>query len=179
MPKPLILPQRGPPPGPCDTVGEMQLSDIFVALGEQHFGQMLRGVSIGRLKTFQMYERVKLRFHLAKLNSETLRKATPKLFARIQEGDQEFATDVAQTILVSQLEMIKAVLDFLGIPHDDGFFAKDLDASEQLKGDWKERTWQQFRGAFNPSVLLFYINHLSWEMAKAEEVFNPAASVAA
>ena len=157
----------------------MQLSDIFVALGEQHFGQMLRGVSMGRLNTFQMYERVKLRFHLAKLNSETLRKATPRLFARIQSGDQEFATDVAQTILVSQMDMIKAVLDFLKIPHDDGFFAKELDASEQLKGDWKERTWEQFRGTYNASVLLFYINHLSWEMAKSEEIFNPPATVAA
>jgi hypothetical protein len=157
----------------------MQLSDIFVALGEQHFASMLRSVSIGKLKTFQMYERVKLRFHLAKLNSETLRKASPRLFARIQSGDQEFATDVAQTVLVSQLDMIKAVLDFLGIPHDDGFFAKDLDASQQLQGDWKERTWAEFKDKYTAPVLLFYINHLSWEMAKSDAVFNPSSTVAA
>ena len=57
----------------------MQLSDIFLALGEPTFTQILRSVSIGKLKTFQLYERVKLRFHLSKLNSESLRKAAPRL----------------------------------------------------------------------------------------------------
>jgi hypothetical protein len=89
----------------------MQLSDIFLALGEPTFTQILRSVSIGKLKTFQLYERVKLRFHLNKLNSDSLRKAAPRLYARIAEHDEEFATDIAQTILVSHLDMIKAVLD--------------------------------------------------------------------
>jgi inorganic triphosphatase YgiF len=151
----------------------MQLSDIFVALGQQNFAEMLRSVSISKLKTYQMYERVKLRFHLTKLNSESLRKAAPRLFNRIATPEEDFATDVAQTVLVSHLDMIKAVLDFLKIPHEDGFFAKDLDASEQLQGDWKERAWQEFRGKYSDAVLLFYINHLSWEMAKAEEVYQP------
>ena len=30
-------------------------------------------------------------------------------------------------------------------------------------------------GAFPPAALLFYINHLAWEVAKAEDVFAPAA----
>ena len=89
----------------------MQLSDIFLALGEPAFQQLIRSVSIGKLKTYQLYERVKMRFHMNKLNTETLRKVAPRLWARIAEHDEEFATDVAQTILVSHLDMIKDVLN--------------------------------------------------------------------
>ena len=92
----------------------MQLSDIFVALGEPAFHQLIRSVSIGKLKTYQLYERVKMRFHMTKLNTETLRKVAPRLWTRIAEQDEEFATDVAQTMLVSHLDMIKDVLDLLG-----------------------------------------------------------------
>ena len=35
--------------------------------------------------------------------------------------------------------MIKDVLDLLGIPHEDGFFAKDLDASDKLTEGWQQR----------------------------------------
>src|SRR3954451_14117861 len=108
----------------------MQLSDIFLTLGEPAFEQLIRAVSIGKLKSFQLYERVKLRFHLAKLNSETLRKAAPRLWARIVDRDEEFATDIAQVVLVSHLGMIVDVLNFLGIPNKDGFFPKDLDATD-------------------------------------------------
>lgn len=156
----------------------MQLSDIFVALGEPTFTQILRSVSIGKLKTFQLYERVKLRFHLNKLNSESLRKAAPRLFARIAEHDEEFATDIAQTILVSHLDMIKAVLDSLEIPHEDGFFAKDLDASGKLTEGWQQRVYSQFQTTFPEPVLVFYINHLDWELTKSTQVFNPAAVAA-
>jgi len=115
----------------------MRLSDIFVALGEPSFHQLIRSVSIGKLKTFQLYDRVKLRFNLSKLNSENLRKAAPRLWARVGSHDEEFATDVAQIVLVSHLDMIKDVLDQLGIPHEDGFFAKDLDASGKLTEGWQ------------------------------------------
>ncbi|HXP83449.1 MAG TPA: hypothetical protein VN841_01940 [Bryobacteraceae bacterium] len=153
----------------------MQLSDIFLGLGEDTFQQLMRAVSIGRLKTYQIFDRVKTRLHLTKLNSETLRKAAPRIWARLQERDEEFATDVAQTILVSHLDMIRAVLDFLEIPHEDGFFAKDADVTSHLTEGWRERVWEKFHATFPPAALLFYINHLAWEMAKAEEVFQPAA----
>lgn len=156
----------------------MRLADIFLTLGEAAFQQLIRGVSIGKLKTFQLYERVKLRFHLAKLNSESLRKAAPRLWTRIQEGDDEFATDLAQVILVSHMDMIKDVLDFLGIPHEEGFFAKDLDASEKLTEGWQMRTWEQFKSRYPDAVLLFYINHLDWELKKSTEVFQPAPATA-
>lgn len=157
----------------------MQLSDIFVGLGEPAFHQLIRTVSIGKLKTYQLYERVKMRFHMTKLNTESLRKAAPRLWARIAEKDEEFATDVAQTVLVSHLEMIKDVLDLLGIPHEDGFFAKDLDASDKLNEGWQERVHEAFKTKYNEALLVFYINHLDWELTKTEQIFNPMAQVAA
>jgi hypothetical protein len=162
-----------------DTLEIMQVSDIFVALGENSFEQMLRTVSIGKLKTFQLYERVKLRFHMTKLNAESLRKAAPRLYARIATGDNEFATDVAQTILVSHLDMIRAVLDFLGIPHEDGFFAKDLDATGKLTSGWQQRVYDEFKAKFPEALLIFYINHLDLELSTTPEIFNPAAQVQA
>jgi hypothetical protein len=152
----------------------MRLSDIFLSLGEPAFQQLLRSVSIGKLKTFQLYERVKVRFHLAKLNSENLRKASPRLWARITEGDDEFATDLAQVILVSHLDLIRDVLDFLAIPHEDGFFAKDLDVSDKLTEGWQSRVYEQFRNKYSDALLVFYINHLGIEVAKATEVYQPA-----
>src|SRR4051812_42832323 len=153
----------------------MQISDIFVALGEPAFEQILRTVSMGKLKTYQLYERVKLRFHMTKLNSETLRKAAPRLFARMtQPPDDEFATDVAQTILVSHLDMIKDVLDFLQIPHEDGFFPKDLDPAGKLTEGWQQRTFEQFREKYPEALLVFYINHLGLELIKMEQVYQPA-----
>ncbi len=151
----------------------MQLWEIFVGLGEPVFDQLIRGTSIGKLKTFQLYERVKLRFRMAKMNGESLRNASPKLFARIAEGDEEFATDVAQTVLVSHLDMIKAVLDYLGIPHEDGFFSKDLDPAGKLEGDWQPRTYAEFQGKYQDAVLLFYLNHLGHELTKQEAIFQP------
>jgi len=152
----------------------MRLSDIFLTLGEPAFQQLIRSVSIGKLKTYQLYERVKLRFHMAKLNSETLRKAAPRLWARIVDRDEEFAADISQVVLVSHLDMIVDVLNLVGIPHEDGFFAKDLNATENLTEGWQQRVLDAFRGKYNEAVLLFYINHLGWELIKTTEVFQPA-----
>jgi hypothetical protein len=153
----------------------MQLSDIFLRQGEETFQQLMRSISMGKLKTYQLFDRVKARLHLTKLNSETLRKATPRLWARLQEHDEEFATDLAQTILVSHLDLIKAVLDHLGVPHEDGFFVKDADITGYLKEGWQQNVWENFHSTFPPAPLLFYINHLAWEVAKAEDIFAPAA----
>ena len=56
----------------------------------------------------------------------------PRFWERIAGGDDDFARDLAQAILVSHLDMITAVLDFLGVPHENGFFAKDMDAKPYL-----------------------------------------------
>jgi hypothetical protein len=154
----------------------MQLSDIFLGLGEDTFQQLMRSVSMGRLRTYQLFDRMKTRLHLHKLSSETLRKASPRLFERLSEKDEDYATDLAQAILVSHLEMIKAVLDHLGVPHEDGFFQKDADVSGYLKEGWQQDVWTKFQGTQSPAALLFYINHLGWEIAKSEQVFAPQAA---
>lgn len=153
----------------------MELCGVFQALGEDNFKQLVRGISIGKLKTYQIYERFKVRARLSKLNSETLRKAEPKLWTRIQEGEEDFATDVAQVFLLSHLPMIIDVLNSLGIPNQEGFFDKDLKPEQYLTEGWQERTFAEFSDKYNREVLLFYINHLDWELTKAEKIFLPAA----
>jgi hypothetical protein len=153
----------------------MQLSDIFLRLGEDSFQQLMRSVSIGKLKTYQLFDRMKTRLHLNKLNSETLRKAAPRSWARLSEPDEEFASELSQAILVSHLDLIKAVLDHLGVPHEDGFFAKDSEVATHLKDGWQQQVWDKFHTTLPPAPLLFYINHLALEVAKAEDVFRPAA----
>ncbi|MGI8741274.1 MAG: hypothetical protein ACR2NN_01640 [Bryobacteraceae bacterium] len=152
----------------------MDVSRIFLGLGEESFAQLLRSISIGKLKTFQLYERLKTRLHLQKLNSEGLRKVAPRSWARLSEpGSDEFATELSQAILISHLDMIKAVLDHLGIPHEDGFFAKDLDASKYLMEGWQQKTYEQFKPLYPESLLLFYMNHLGFELGQASEVYLP------
>jgi hypothetical protein len=154
----------------------MQLSDIFLRLGEDNFKQLLRAVSLGRLRTYQLFDAFRIRLHLHKLNSETLRNAAPRLWARLQEADSaDLATELSQAILISHMDMIKAVLDDLGVPHEDGFFAKDADIAAHLTEGWQQRAWEKFNSTFPPAALLFYLNHLAWEVAKSEAVFAPAA----
>jgi hypothetical protein len=153
----------------------MQLSDIFLQLGEPEFAQLLRGISFGKLKTYKLYDRMKIRFHLAKLNSESMKKAAPRFWARLSAHEDDFANDLSQAILVSHMEMIKAVVDELGIPNEDGFFEKDLDGPKYLTGDWQQRVFAKFKDQYPRSVLLFYLNHLGWELLKSEEIFQVPA----
>jgi hypothetical protein len=151
----------------------MELSDVFLSLGAANFSELFKSVSMGKLRTYQLFDRVKARASLAKLNSESLRKAAPRLWLRLEAREEDVALDLAQAILVSQLELIVAVLDFLGVPHEEGFFAKDLDASQHLTEGWQQRVWENFRDRFARPALLFYINHLAWELAKSEPLFTP------
>ncbi len=148
---------------------------VYQALGEDVFRELVRGISIGKLKTYQVYERFKLRAHMAKLNSEALRKAEPRLWARIVGGEEDFAADMAQVFLLSHLGMIVDVLNALGIPNEDGFFDKDLQPEAYLTENWQERVFQQFASKYNREILLFYINHLDWELTKTETPYLPAA----
>ena len=153
----------------------MQLSEVFLTLGEDGFGQLVRSISIGKLKTYQVYDNLKTRGHLAKLNTESLRKNTARFRERLAGGDEDFAKDLAQSVLVSHLDMITAVLDFLGIPNEGGFFQKDLDAKPYLTEGWEQRVFEKFRGAYPDALVLFYVNHLGWELKGAEQPFVPAA----
>jgi hypothetical protein len=156
----------------------MQISDVYRGMGEAAFEQLIRGISIGKLRTFQVYEAFKVRAHLHKLNTETLRKSALKFWARITEGDDEFGKELAQAILVSHLDMITAVLDFLGVPHENGFFAKDMDAKPYFTEGWEERVFEKFKEQYSNAVLAFYINHLKWELLGATEPYHPASSAA-
>lgn len=151
----------------------MQLSDVYVGLGEEAFGRLIRGISISRLKTYQLYDGLKARAHMAKMNTESLRKATPKFWERLNERDEEFAKDMAQAVLVSHLDMIVAVLDFAGIPNENGFFAKDMDPKPYLTEGWEKRVYERFRESYPEPLLLFYINHLAWELMNAAAPFRP------
>jgi len=151
----------------------MKLSDAFLAQGEQGFEDLLRRVSISRLRTYQLYEPLKVRTHLHKLNSETLRKAAPRLWERLAQHDEDLAGDLAQAVLIGHLDMIIAALDFLGVPHQDGFFAKDADVSAYLTDGWQQRAYEALKDRFPANVLVFYLNHLGIETGKAEEIFRP------
>jgi hypothetical protein len=154
----------------------MQLSDIYLDLGQDGFAQIIRSISIGKLKTFQVYEGFKVRARLAKLNTESLRKATPRFWGRLGERDEEFARDLGQVVLVSHLDMITAILDLLQVPHDNGFFAKDMDPKPYFTEGWEDRAFQQFREVYPEALLVFYINHLRWELLGAETPYKPAAA---
>jgi len=157
----------------------MQISDVYLGLGEEAFGQLIRGVSISRLKTYQLYEGLKVRARLHKLNTELLRKSEPKLWARIAERDEELAKDLAQAVLVSHLDMLVAVLDSMGVPHENGFFAKNMDPKPYFTEGWEDRVYEKFRSVYPEPFLIFYINHLKWELLGATELYRPAAPSAA
>jgi hypothetical protein len=153
----------------------MQLSDVFLQLGEERLGQLVREISIGKLRTYQLYDRFRTRTHLPKVNTELLRKSVPKFWRRLEEHDLEFATDLSQAILIAHMDMIVAVLNFLGIPNQEGFFEKDLEAKAFLTDGWQERVLAEFKGKYPDALFLFYINHLGCELGAVESAYLPAA----
>jgi hypothetical protein len=150
----------------------MQLSDVYLDMGQDLFSQLVRSISIGKLKTYQIYEGFKVRAHLHKVNTEILRKAAPRFWARVAERDEDFAKDLGQAVLVSHLDMIAAILDFVGVPHENGFFAKDMDPKPYFTEGWEERLQERFRGVYAEPLLVFYINHLRWELLGAEAPYR-------
>ncbi len=152
----------------------MLLSEALLDFGEEEFGSLVRGISLGKLRTYQMYESFKVRARLHKLNTDALRKSIPAFRVRLAGQDEEFAKDLAQVMLLSHLGMVGAVLGFLGIPNEDGFFAKDLDATPYLTPGWQQRVYEKFRSAFPEPALVLYINHLTWELDKKAGRFAPS-----
>ncbi len=142
----------------------MVFSDLYIQLGESQLAPLLRTISLGKLKTFQMFDRIKTRLHLTKLNNEALVKVAPRVWQRLNNKEEALGQDLAQSILISNLDMIKAILDFLEMPHEDGFFAKDIDATKYLVGDWQQRVFTHFRGKYPDALLVFYVNHLAFEL---------------
>ena len=87
---------------------------------------------------------------------------------------EDLAGDLAQAVLVANLDMIVEVLNFLEVPHNDGFFDKDFDATSILTGDWQARAYKEFSGKYPGPLVVFYLNHLAMETTRAETVFTPA-----
>ncbi len=157
----------------------MKLTDAYRALGQQRFDTLLSSVSIGALKTYSVYDGFKIRSRLGKLNRQRLRRASPRLWERITEGDGDLARDFAQAILVSNIEFIVNALDFLEVPHDgNGFFDKEADPGKKLSNGWRQKVFDEFRERYGEDLVLFYINHLDWEMGLADEPFTGAAQPA-
>lgn len=158
----------------------MLLHEIYQGLGEARFRDLLGQVSMGRLKTYQLYEPLKVRLHLNKLNAETLKKITPRLWERITGGDEEMATELAQAVLVTKLDVVMDVLDYLGVPHNEGFFDKDAKLMEHLPEGWEQKAYDAFHTKYSPALVLFYINHLAKEATDgAAALFLPATEAAA
>lgn len=158
----------------------MQLADIFQGLGEGAFRELLGQISLGRLKTYQLYEAVKVRMHLTKLNAETLRKAAPRLWERIAQGEEALAAELSQAILVSKLDVVIEVLNYLGIPHNEGFFEKDTDLPAFLPEGWQSKVYEEFKGKHSPALLAFYLNHLAKEATDGTAaLFLPAEAAPA
>ncbi|MCC7156472.1 MAG: hypothetical protein IT161_17985 [Bryobacterales bacterium] len=153
----------------------MELVDVYLALGEEKLQELLKSVSISRLRTYQMFDQVKTRTRLTKLNSEHLQKAAPRLFERMKNGEKDLATDLAQAILVSHLDMIIETLNFLGIPHQDGFFAKDANTSQYLTDGWQQKAYEGLKDKYPATILVFYINHLAAETGNSAAVYLPGA----
>ncbi len=155
---------------------KMELHAIFQSLGEERFRDLLTQISMGRLKTYQLFEPLKVRTHLHKLNAESLKKAAPRLWERTAAGDEALAAELAQSILVSKMDVVIEVLDFLSIPHRDGFFEKETPLKDHLSDGWQQRVFDAFHTRHATSLLVFYINHLAKEASEDEMVlFVPAA----
>ena len=151
---------------------EMDLVGVFRALGQERCSRLVRSISIGAIRTFKLYEAIKVRSRLRTLNRQKLRAAVPKLWARIDGGDADLAHDLAQAVLVSHIALVVGVLDSLGIEHDgNGFFSKDADHSDKFGPGWPEAALRQFGEGHPPEVVLLYINYLGWETGCLDQPF--------
>ena len=144
--------------------------------GEATFRDLLKQLSLGKLRTYQWFERMKFRLRVAKLNGESLMKSAPRQWARLaEERDGDLAMDLAQAILVCHVDsLIVPVLAFLGVPHKEGFFEKDANIAAYLTDGWQQRVWERFAAEMPKSVLVFYLNHLAMEMSEGAVLFVPA-----
>ncbi len=157
----------------CAILDIMELPEVFQGLGEQRFEELVRGISIGKLRTYSVYDSFKVRTRLNKVNRERLQRAVPRFWSRLGEGDKELANELAQGVLVSNLPFVIEVLDFLEVPHDGGgFFQKEDSLRDHLIDDWQARVLKEFSGKYPESLILLYTNHLSWELDSSSELFR-------
>lgn len=150
----------------------MELTAVYAAFGSDRTSGLVQTVSLGALRTFGVYEAVKVRSRLKKLNRQKLRAAAPKMWERIKDGDTDLARDLTQAVLVSNIPLVVEVLDLLEIEHDgNGFFAKDGDYSSQFSNGWEQKVFKHCKDRFDTDLVLLYINHLGWEMDALDKPF--------
>jgi len=150
----------------------MELSAVFSALEKPGFEELIKSISIGSLRTYQIYDSFKIHARLNKVNREGLRKATPRLWERLAGGDEELARELAHAILICRLPMVVEILDFLEVAHDgNGFFDKDSSLDDKLKAGWQQRVFDEFHEKYMAPLLLLYINHLDREVGEPAEPF--------
>ena len=155
------------------------MSEIFQSLGQAALDDLVRRISLGTLRAYKMYDQFKVWSHLNKLNTEHLRKATPKFWERLAQHDEDLAKQLAQAILVSNIDFVVQVLDYLKIPHDgNGFFQKDTSTKQYLTEGWQRRVFDEFKERHPEALVRLYINHLMWEVNKQAPVWqaNESAS---
>ncbi len=156
----------------------MELAAVYKALGRKRSCDLVKGVSMGALRTFGVYGAIKIRSRLRTLNRRKLASIAPRLWDRIQDGDKGLERDLTQAVLVSNIPMIVSVLDLLGIEHDgNGFFDKDGDYTDKFSEGWEARVVEHCRARFNDDLVLLYVNHLGWEAGVLDSPYlgKPAA----
>lgn len=151
---------------------EMDLAEVYEALGQERVAPSIRTISMGALKTFGVYQAVKVRSRLRKLNRLNLRRAAETLWQRVADGDTDLGRDLSQAVLVSNIPLVTEVLDFLGIEHDgNGFYSKDDDHADQLSEGWAERAFVHCKDRFDQGLVLLYLNYLGWETETLKEPY--------
>jgi hypothetical protein len=54
-----------------------------------------------------------------------------------------------------------------------------MDAKPYFTEGWEDRVREKFRGVFPDPLVVFYINHLRWELLGAGDLYRPASPSAA
>lgn len=151
---------------------EMDLAEVYEALGQERVAGSIGTISMGALKTFGVYQSLKVGSRLRKLNRLNLQRATGRLWQRVADGDTDLGRDLSQAVLVSNIPLVTEVLDCLELEHDgNGFFSKDSDHADKLTEGWAERAFAHCKDRFDQDLVLLYINYLGWETKALDEPF--------
>ena len=150
----------------------MDLAEVYEALGQERVARSIRTISMGALRTFGVYQALKVGSRLRKLNRLNLQRATGRLWQRVADGDTDLGRDLSQAVLVSNIPLVTEVLDCLELEHDgNGFFSKDSDHADKLTEGWAERVFAHCKDRFDQDLILLYINYLGWETKVLDEPF--------
>ncbi len=65
----------------------MQLSDLFIRLGQENFEPLLRSISLGRLRLYQLFDPLKTRVALAQAELRTLAQSRAQNLGTAAAGE--------------------------------------------------------------------------------------------